>query len=67
MSLHTDLIAAHDTIAKIRVLEQDFDFHTALAHDASWLKEGTDEVLMSLLDAEMLVAAKDKIPHNEAP
>jgi hypothetical protein len=24
--------------------------HVALAHDASWMEEGTDAVLMSLLD-----------------
>ncbi|RYO62665.1 hypothetical protein AA0116_g4376 [Alternaria tenuissima] len=67
MSLHTDLTSAKDTIAKIRQLETNFGVHTALAHDASWLKQGTDQVLMSLLDSKMRVAAKEKIPFDEIP
>ncbi|KAG9188147.1 hypothetical protein G6011_02070 [Alternaria panax] len=67
MSLHTDLASAKDTIAKIRLLETNFGVHTALAHDASWLKKGTDQVLMSLLDNKMRVAAKEKIPYDEIP
>jgi hypothetical protein len=67
MSLHTDLASAEDTIAKIRLLETNFGVHTALAHDASWLKKGQDQVLMSLLDDELRVAAKEKIPHDEIP
>lgn len=64
VSLHTDLEAAHNTITKIRVLEKEFRVHTALAHDASWLKEGTNRVLMSLLDDDLKAAAKDRIPHD---
>jgi hypothetical protein len=67
MSLHTDLAAAKETIAKIGLLETKFGGHTALAHDATWLKKGTDQVLMSLLDGEMRVAAKEKIPYDEIP
>jgi hypothetical protein len=65
MSLHTDLTAAKDTIAKIRMLEADYRAHIALAHDASWIKKGTDNVLMSLLDDKMRLAAKEKIPYDE--
>ena len=67
ISLHTDVKAAQDTIAKIRILEQDFGLHTALAHDASWLKKGTDSVLMSLLDEKMKVAARERIPYDDIP
>jgi hypothetical protein len=67
MSLHTDLTAAKDTIAKIRMLEAAYGAHIALAHDASWLKKGTDKVLMSLLDGRMKKAAKEKIPYDEVP
>ncbi|KAI4915936.1 hypothetical protein J4E90_004382 [Alternaria incomplexa] len=67
MSLHTDLSSAKETIAKIGLLETNFGAHTALAHDASWLKKGTDQVLMSLLDDEMRVAAQEKIPYDEIP
>ena len=67
MSLHTDLASAKDTIAKMRLLETNSGVHTALAHDASWLKKGTDQVLMSLLDDKMCVAAKEKIPYDEIP
>lgn len=67
MSLHADLKAAKQTMEKIRILENDYRFHTALAHDASWLKQGTDRVLMSLLDDEMKAAARERIPHDEIP
>jgi hypothetical protein len=67
ISLHTHLDAAKATIAKIRMLEGDYKAHVALAHDASWLRQGTDRVLMSLLDDKMKVAAKEKIPYDEIP
>jgi hypothetical protein len=67
MSLHTDLTAARETMEKIRILERERGFHTALAHDASWLKEGTDQALMSLLDDDMKAAAKKRIPYDEIP
>jgi hypothetical protein len=65
MSLHADIEAAKDTISKIRVLEDEYNFHVALAHDAQWLKAGSDKVLMSLLDAHMLLSAKERIPKEE--
>ncbi|KAF2270513.1 Metallo-hydrolase/oxidoreductase [Lojkania enalia] len=67
MSLHADIPAAQDTIAKMRILERKLGFHVALAHDAGWLKEGTDMVLMSLLDEHMKRAAKERIPRDEIP
>ena len=65
MSLHADIDAARDSISKIRVLEKEFGIHVALAHDAEWLKQGTDQVLMGLLDAEMQLAAKERLPKEE--
>ncbi|KAF1975706.1 Metallo-hydrolase/oxidoreductase [Bimuria novae-zelandiae CBS 107.79] len=65
VSLHADLDAAKDTISKIRTLEKDFGFHVALAHDAEWLKHGSDPVLMSLLDTQMQLAARERIPKEE--
>ncbi|KAL5401256.1 hypothetical protein PMIN03_010107 [Paraphaeosphaeria minitans] len=65
MSLHADIEAAKDTISKIRVLEKEHGFHVALAHDAEWLKKGSDMVLMGLLDAQMQIAAKERIPKEE--
>jgi hypothetical protein len=67
MSLHADISAAKDTIAKIRQLESDYGFHVALAHDACWMKEGTDRVLMSLLDEHMGRAAQERIPTDDIP
>jgi len=67
MSLHADVSAARRTIANIRILEKRFGFHVALAHDAHWLKEGSDRVLMSLLDEHMKKAARDRIPKGEIP
>ena len=65
MSLHADLDAARDTISKIRVLEKEYKFHIALAHDATWMAEGSDKVLMGLLDEQMKVAARERIPKEE--
>lgn len=67
MTLHTDITSARDTMAKLRALETDYGAHIALAHDASWMKQGTDRVLMSLLDEGMKLAAKEKIAHDEIP
>ncbi|PZD39372.1 Lactamase-B domain containing protein [Pyrenophora tritici-repentis] len=67
VSLHTDMATAKETMAKIRRLEKDVGVHTALAHDALWMKNGTDQVLMSLLDDKMKAAAKEKIPYDEIP
>lgn len=67
MSLHNDVESAKTTIAKLRALETDYGAHIALAHDATWLKQGTDQVLMSLLDAKMKTAAKERILHDEIP
>lgn len=66
-SLHSDIPAAKGTMEKIRILEKNFGFHVALAHDASWMKTREDHVLMSLLDADMKRAAKEKIPFDETP
>jgi hypothetical protein len=66
-SLHADIHAAKDTISKIRILEDEYGVHTALAHDAMWLREGKDRVLMSLLDDKLQAAAKDRIPYDEIP
>ena len=66
-SLHADICAANQTIAKIRILEKEFAFHVALAHDASWLKAGTDPVLMSLLDDHIKKAARERIANDEIP
>jgi hypothetical protein len=66
-SLHADISAARDTIAKIRLLDRNPNVHVALAHDASWMKEGSDRVLMSLLDDDMKKAAKKRIPYDEIP
>lgn len=67
VSLHADLDAAKDTISKLRILEKDFGFHVALAHDAEWMKNGSDQVLMGLLDATMQVAARERISREEIP
>jgi hypothetical protein len=66
MTLHADLVAAKSTIAKIRILEQDSGVRTVLAHDASWLVEGSDDVLMSLLDTGMR-EARDRVAKGEIP
>ncbi|KAJ5631985.1 hypothetical protein N7490_008324 [Penicillium lividum] len=49
--LHTDVAAARDTLARIRVMETELGVHITLAHDATWMEEGKNAVtLLSLLD-----------------
>ncbi|KAL2816065.1 beta-lactamase-like protein [Aspergillus cavernicola] len=50
--LHMDVVAAKDTLARMRVMEKDLGVHIALAHDVSWMGEESDSVLLSLLDGE---------------
>ncbi|KAH7061620.1 beta-lactamase-like protein [Paraphoma chrysanthemicola] len=66
MSLHADMAAARSTISKIRALESVHGVRTVLAHDVSWIKEGNDMVLLSLLDKHM-VAARARIVAGEIP
>lgn len=66
MTLHSDLTAARSTIAKVRILEQTYGIRTVLAHDASWIREGRDTALLSLLDQNML-QARQRIIRGEVP
>lgn len=66
MTLHADITAAKSTISKVRLLEDEYGARIALAHDVSWLKEGNDEVLLSLLDKYML-DARERICRDEIP
>ncbi|PYI24874.1 Metallo-hydrolase/oxidoreductase [Aspergillus indologenus CBS 114.80] len=50
--LHTDLEAARDTVARVRDLKTRRGVHVALAHDTSFIEDGQDPVLLSLLDEE---------------
>lgn len=47
-------------------MEQHLQVHVAFAHDASWMKEGVDKVLMSLLDPYMVDNIKERLPLDEA-
>lgn len=65
-SLQADIPAAKDTIGRIKLLEK-MGVHVALAHDAQWIKEGSDETLMGLLGDDMRWAAQHRIPKDERP
>jgi len=65
--LQEDIPAAKDTISRIRTMESKFGAHIAFAHDTEWMKIGTDEVLMSLLDDTLKVAARETIPNGGIP
>lgn len=47
------------------MMESKLNVHVAFAHDAEWMKSGTDEVLMSLLDEDMKHAAETRLPYDE--
>lgn len=61
-SLHQDICAAKETIARIRQMEQDYGVHIALAHDASWmLHEEENPVLFSLLDEDFVKDIRENV------
>lgn len=64
--LHTDVTAARDTIARLKVMEEKLGVHIALAHDASWLVEGTDQVLLSLVEEKLREKLRRAVPLEEA-
>jgi hypothetical protein len=66
MTLHTDLTAARSTISKVRMLEKDYGVRIVLAHDVSWINEGTDEVLLSLLDKHM-ITTRERLLQGDIP
>ncbi|KAI1843763.1 hypothetical protein JX266_010022 [Neoarthrinium moseri] len=47
--LHEDPSVAKDTIRRLREASDDYGAHIAMSHDASWIQEGNDKVLMSIL------------------
>ncbi|KAL5050962.1 hypothetical protein BDW71DRAFT_80903 [Aspergillus fruticulosus] len=63
--LHTDVVAAKDTLARLRVLERQLGVHVALAHDASWMEKEDDEVLMSLLDDKFCQDMRVSLPRQD--
>lgn len=63
--LQADIPAAKDTIRRIKTMEADLGFHIAFAHDTQWMQSGTDQTLMSTLDEDMKLAAKERLPRQE--
>lgn len=63
--LQADLPAAKDTLRRIKTMEADFGFHIAFAHDTQWMQSGLDQTLMSMLDEDMKLATKERIPRQE--
>ncbi|KAF2850845.1 hypothetical protein T440DRAFT_499002 [Plenodomus tracheiphilus IPT5] len=66
-SLHTDVEAARDTIARLKRSETDYGTHIAMTHDAEWIKAGSDMVLISILGDEARRAWPGIIQRGEAP
>ncbi|GAB7349176.1 hypothetical protein MBLNU459_g8111t1 [Dothideomycetes sp. NU459] len=63
--LHSDLPSAKDSLRRIKVMESEFGAHVAFAHITQWMQDGKDDVLMSLLDNDMRMAAKELIPYEK--
>lgn len=65
-SLHKDLLAAKDTLDRMRIMERRYKAHVALAHDTAWMEKEDDPVLLSLLDddfrRDMRMALKHQAP-----
>jgi hypothetical protein len=64
-SLQSDISAANNTIAKMRLMERQLGAHIAFAHDISWIKTGTDKVLMALLSKEIKETVQTGISLDE--
>jgi hypothetical protein len=48
-------------------MEREHGVHMALAHDEMWMRQGTDTVLMSLLDVEMKLFVKERLASSGIP
>jgi hypothetical protein len=59
--LHTDVSAARDTLARMRILEKELGVHIALAHDATWMLEESNPVLLSLVDDKFRQDIRDSL------
>lgn len=49
----------------MRLMERQLGAHIAFAHDTSWIKAGTDKVLMALLSKEIKETAQTQISLGE--
>ncbi|KAF9883936.1 hypothetical protein FE257_002618 [Aspergillus nanangensis] len=63
--LHMDIAAAKDTLRRLRGMQKDLGVHIALAHDDTWLKDESDSVLLSLLDARFIQDMRAAIPQGK--
>ncbi|KAE8375353.1 beta-lactamase-like protein [Aspergillus bertholletiae] len=64
MSLHTDIAAAQDTLARIRIMEKELGVHVSLAHDTTWMQDENDPVLLSLLDKKFVKDMRVALPEQ---
>ncbi|RAQ47384.1 hypothetical protein AFGD_008876 [Aspergillus flavus] len=63
--LHTDVTAAKDTLARIRLIEKELGVHVALAHDPTWMQDESDPVLLSLLDEKFVKDMRAAFPQQQ--
>lgn len=66
-SAHHDLQTAKQTISKLRQMENEYSIYVALAHDEVWMAQGTDSVLMGLLDEDMRLFVTERLLHGGDP
>jgi len=64
---HLDLETARSTIKKLRNMELDYGINVALAHDEEWMRQGTNKVLMSLLDNDMKAFVTERLVDSGTP
>lgn len=65
--LHEDLNAAQTTISRLREAVDDYGMHIAMAHDADFIRDGSDEVLMSLLHPLFDASCLERIRAGQQP
>ncbi|KAM5380887.1 hypothetical protein ACJZ2D_003411 [Fusarium nematophilum] len=63
--LHEDIDAAYDTISRLREAANRYGMHILMAHDAEWIKEGSSNLLMSLLHPMFDKAYFSRMARNE--
>lgn len=65
--LHMDVVAARDTIERIKKVRSDYGMHVALAHNDRWLIDQTDRVLMTLLSEDKKEEWLGRVKRNVRP
>lgn len=66
MCLQDDKVSAKQTLQRMREMEKQYGAHVVLAHDSTWLQDGRNPLLLSLMHEKTRRLAEAAIPRGEA-